>query len=81
MHLLNADKIRLSETIEALHNFQIDRFVPGHCSGWKALCEFSQAFRRQGHTTYGGMASHPVTRIVDNPTTLIITGINYRYRQ
>lgn len=44
MHLLNADKTRMTETIEALHKFRIDRFLPGHCSGWKALCAFSQAF-------------------------------------
>ena len=43
-HLLNATGERLRATVDALRNYRIGRFVPGHCTGENALDVFGKAF-------------------------------------
>lgn len=44
MHLLNASDNRMDRTVEALKEFNIRSLIPGHCTGWKAVCALRSAF-------------------------------------
>lgn len=44
MHLHTASTERMARTVAALREYRIRRLVPGHCTGWKALCTLAAAF-------------------------------------
>ena len=44
MHLLNASQVRIANTIEALKKYEIQKIVPLHCTGQKAIGELQKAF-------------------------------------
>lgn len=41
-HLEDASDERLERTIEELKRMEVKEILPGHCTGWKALCRFAQ---------------------------------------
>lgn len=49
LHLLNAEDARLSETVAALQKFDIENFIPCHCTGQAAIDRLSEHW----HTTPG----------------------------
>lgn len=44
MHLLNANPARIANTIEAFKKYEIQKIVPLHCTGPKAMQKFKTAF-------------------------------------
>jgi len=44
MHLLNASRIRIANTIEAFKKYEIQKIVPLHCTGQKAMGDLKNAF-------------------------------------
>ncbi|RKY12612.1 MAG: MBL fold metallo-hydrolase [Planctomycetota bacterium] len=44
MHLLNANSVRITKTIEAFKKYQVQIIVPLHCTGQKAMKGFKKAF-------------------------------------
>ncbi|MFH1613568.1 MAG: iron-sulfur cluster assembly scaffold protein [Planctomycetota bacterium] len=44
MHLLNASPIRITNTIEVFKKYEIQKIVPLHCTGQKAMQDFKTAF-------------------------------------
>jgi len=44
MHLLKASRIRISNTIEAFKKYEIQKIVPLHCTGRKAMGDLKNAF-------------------------------------
>lgn len=44
MHLLNANSIRIAKTIEAFKQYQVQKIVPLHCTGQKAMGSFKKVF-------------------------------------
>jgi 7,8-dihydropterin-6-yl-methyl-4-(beta-D-ribofuranosyl)aminobenzene 5'-phosphate synthase len=44
MHLLNASRIRIANTVEAFKKYQIQKIIPLHCTGQKAVESFKKAF-------------------------------------
>jgi len=44
MHLLNASRIRIANTIEAFKKYEIQKIVPLHCTGQKAMEALKNAF-------------------------------------
>jgi len=44
MHLLNASKIRIANTIEAFKKYEVQKVVPLHCTGQGAVENFKNAF-------------------------------------
>ena len=44
MHLVNASQIRIANTIEAFKKYEIQKIVPLHCTGQKAMGELQKAF-------------------------------------
>jgi 7,8-dihydropterin-6-yl-methyl-4-(beta-D-ribofuranosyl)aminobenzene 5'-phosphate synthase len=44
LHLLNADAGRVTRTIEAFRRWNIQRLVPGHCTGMSATAQIGAAF-------------------------------------
>jgi 7,8-dihydropterin-6-yl-methyl-4-(beta-D-ribofuranosyl)aminobenzene 5'-phosphate synthase len=53
-HLHNAPDTRMNKTISCLKKFNIARFCPGHCSGWKALCVLHNNFPDKISPIYTG---------------------------
>lgn len=44
MHLLNASRIRIANTIEAFKKYEIQKIVPLHCTGQKAMGDLKNTF-------------------------------------
>jgi 7,8-dihydropterin-6-yl-methyl-4-(beta-D-ribofuranosyl)aminobenzene 5'-phosphate synthase len=44
MHLVNADTNRINETMRAFKRYDIERIVPLHCTGSKAIQRLEQTF-------------------------------------
>ncbi len=44
MHLLSASSARIRDTIEALKSIRVRRLIPLHCTGFKAMAMFREAF-------------------------------------
>jgi len=44
MHLLNASRIRITNTIETFKKYEIQKIVPLHCTGQKAMGDLKNAF-------------------------------------
>lgn len=44
MHLSSAPSERVLRTVEGMKEFDIQRIVAGHCTGWKPICSLSAAF-------------------------------------
>jgi 7,8-dihydropterin-6-yl-methyl-4-(beta-D-ribofuranosyl)aminobenzene 5'-phosphate synthase len=44
MHLINAKQIRINHTIEAFKNYDIQKYVPLHCTGMKAKDDLKNVF-------------------------------------
>lgn len=47
MHLLNANRVRIANTIKALKQYEVQKIGPVHCTGDKAIREFEIAFSEQ----------------------------------
>ncbi|MEJ2648406.1 MAG: iron-sulfur cluster assembly scaffold protein [Sedimentisphaerales bacterium] len=43
MHLINASKIRIANTVEAFKKYNVQKIVPLHCTGQKAMEDFKHA--------------------------------------
>lgn len=43
MHLINADADRIAETIVAFKQYEVERIIPAHCTGFKAAAELYAA--------------------------------------
>ena len=43
MHLLNANRIRIDNTLEVLKEYEVQKIVPLHCTGGEAASVFSRA--------------------------------------
>ncbi|MFA5658102.1 MAG: MBL fold metallo-hydrolase [Oscillospiraceae bacterium] len=44
MHLLNASQARIANTIEALKRYKVEKIIPLHCTGPKAVESFERTF-------------------------------------
>jgi len=44
MHLLNASQMRIGNTIESLNKYEVQKVIPLHCTGHKAIEYFKYAF-------------------------------------
>ena len=44
LHLGGVMEKMIPNTVEAFRSINIEKFILGHCTGWRALCEFSNAF-------------------------------------
>ena len=47
IHLVSAASARIEKTIEAFHRFDVQRVILGHCTGFKALRRFWDAFEER----------------------------------
>ena len=47
MHLSNASRVRITNTIEAFKKYEIRKIVPLHCTGQKAMQDFKTAFGKK----------------------------------
>ena len=54
LHLIDAEKERISKTIDSFKSLHVQEMYIGHCTGFKAECAFYNAFRDQFHTLYSG---------------------------
>ncbi|MBU7044192.1 MAG: MBL fold metallo-hydrolase [Theionarchaea archaeon] len=54
LHLIDAEKERISKTIDSFKSLHVQKMYIGHCTGFKAESAFYNAFRDQFHTLYSG---------------------------
>lgn len=55
LHLLNADRRRLEQTIQALRRLAPEQIIPCHCTGEEATTQLRQAFGRHCRRGLAGM--------------------------
>ena len=55
MHLLNANRIRIANTVEALRKYKIQKIIPLHCTGTEAMAHLKTTFvDKRLHLGVGG---------------------------